>query len=1246
MVPPRLYKTENGMDFYELPSGETFARRHGDPIGTPWPDVSYETKLNDMRSLTTWNKPGTSEGDAWDPNSIRVAKKIVGNSPDITPEHIKAFEQYMIDAGNMAYMGEHPGKKAFDPTYIANENPREIRLERLDALIQEDIATYKPQPPPKKKSFLRQSADPLFSYASGLYESGANFLDTLGWLGRGLSGGMAGEQLTDMPVPWMREKTAQMEAAGFPAGSIPHAIYKGLGNATVDILALKGMGAAGIPGSLSLPLYGAAQGGREGGWYGAFTGGAQGALTGGILGGVSKLPTGWRVPAGFGAGFATTPGSLEEKISGGAVLGGLSLGGERLKTKDFLENYRRTPAKPGPMEGPTREEIALIDKLDQGLLSEDEVAVRSMVKSPKVKAFLGKRLPELIQTLRNEFIDRNKPINDFVNKVQELTGQEIPFDNNPARLADLYPGRLGAIEQGYRSLQKILRPAAKLQDELNQYGLGKRAIERAERPETDITTEENIEEMALGMGQSAAWEGIKNPPALNIVRKPDGSVEYQEKPLTREQALRAEQAQAERLGPQKERLLKETMEKVNKWDDEEFLKPLRDSGILSQEGYDSLKLNNQHWLPFESLKYIDLERIDQLPAGSELFNVRDQDVIKPMTGASEKIRPVWQSVMDRYVKGISLAERNKVLLKLVEMRDIDPRVEKFIIPLEKGGSLPPHSDYEEIGLFKDGRLAKYAVPKDVGVALKRLSPQTADFFARTFKASAGIFRAGTTGWYLPFSIGNAPRDFKLAMLSNKYGFNPADWVLGFWHGMRSSFGFPSELYNRYQRSYGSFAGLIQRGNPKIAAGRLFEPKAKEVAREAAMFIKNIAQAIELAPRIGIFSRAEKKVSSLEAGFESRRSTIDFSRAGHLMKVLNQYIPFVNARLQARVILLERFTDKSMVKTGIVGKTGMTHREWAIAKALLTSVIPSVTAYLYNTLHHPDLYNEIPDYVKDNYDLVILGEDVDENGVRRPKYAKLAKGDVEQVITNPIINFLEYARQRTPKTFQNMAVTWLSDVSPLNFAREGKLSATAMLASAVPPAIRGSVEAAADINFFTGKPIIPRELRDVAATEQYTERTPGIWKFAGQKSGISPLKIQHFWRSLGGSVFYNPTPGGLAEAMGSRVIGKIGGESLNKAYRLSDQAMRGYNTARMKAEKLIKSGNEMQAQRITDEWNKTVLTILMDMRKYTKQSFSELLDSPFYKQYSFQPGDWKRLLESAQEENLTGLEKRLRYKFHR
>jgi len=1343
-------------------------------------------------------------------------------------------------------------------------NPQEARLKRLDALINEDIATYKPQPPPKKKSFARQLLDPIYSLSSGMYGGGAKVLDTLSWLGRGLSGGMAGEQLTDLPVPWLREKERVMEEAGYPKGSIPQQVYKGLGEAAIDIAALKGLGAAGIPGSAALPLYGAAQGGQQGGWYGAFTGGLTGGLTGGILHGVGELPTGWRAPAGFGAGFVTTPGSLEEKISGGAVLGGLSLGGRPVSNREFWDRYAREPKpltdtekqilanvkenldyilgkknitefppqepidwtkesksephqmtfgefttkfpisvttsedlilkeptggaehagsewspealaraknntywafdvktrKIRPMIGidavdsPARaNEIKILrngisnkftiqDKgegakdfipdldqiangVDRALVSGAEAAprviktalekrvnkigvkwedkiysakagengiynhsdliqthnipydeaitgfvtpegkfvyqypdyahrvevetairkgkpvppevlaeypdlvqkvplgkyeerVRSMLGDREVRTLLRRKLPEVIEVLGAELFDRNLPVTNFVKKVNELgdvwarnQGKNyagLPDKDNPALGIALYPGRGGIVEYAQNALQDLLQPVRRMQKELEQYATSARAYERA-------------------------FRGIHNPPETRAVVQPDGSIKIQQVGLTGIQAKLAQVQQEKRLGPDTVKTMKATLNDFYKWGDDFILAPLYEAGVISKKAYHAIKAKNQYWLPFESLKYIDPTDVDRLPIGSEIFNVAGQNLVKPMTGAAGKILPPFDSVVERLSSAVSLAEKNRILRNLILLRSRSPEVKKLIIPIKSNEKIQDISHFEDIKVILNGKVTRWLVPKDLGLSLKSLTPQSADIFARFFKSSASFFRGATTGWYLPFSIGNAPRDAKMAFIANQYGFSPYRWALGFWNGLRSSFGFPTDLFKSYLISKAGFGGLIQR-QPKKAVGRLFEPPAADIARQGAMFIKNIAQAVELAPRIGLFQKAMTSgITPERSALASRRGTIDFSRAGHLMKVINQYIPFVNARLQARVTYLERFADP---------KT----RNWAVGKALLLSVIPSVTAYLYNTLHHPDIYKEIPDYVKDNYDIVILGEDTDENGMRRPKYAKLAKGDIEQIITNPIINLLEYARQRTPKTFESMAVTWLSDVSPLNFAREGKLSATAMVSSAFPPITRGPVEAIADLNFFTGKPIIPRELREVNPTEQYTEKTPGVYKFAGQQLGISPIKLQHAARSTLGSVFYTPTPGGLAEAMGGRVIGKVGGESLNKAYRLSDQAMKGYNTARMKAEKLIKSGNEMQAQRITDEWNKSILTILMDMRKYTKQSFSELLDSPFYKQYSFQPGDWKRLLESSQEQEMTGLEKRLKYKFYK
>ena len=112
---PRLVGKEKGKDIWEDSAGESFYREPGQGPGTPWVSLPYDTKLNDLRSLTIWGKPGTSVGDAWEPSLIATAKQIVGNSPDVTPEHIKQFEAYLKKSKRMPYMAEHPGREAFAP---------------------------------------------------------------------------------------------------------------------------------------------------------------------------------------------------------------------------------------------------------------------------------------------------------------------------------------------------------------------------------------------------------------------------------------------------------------------------------------------------------------------------------------------------------------------------------------------------------------------------------------------------------------------------------------------------------------------------------------------------------------------------------------------------------------------------------------------------------------------------------------------------------------------------------------------------------------------------------------------------------------------------------------------------------------------------------------------------------------------------------------------------------------------------
>ena len=1063
-----------------------------------------------------------------------------------------------------------------------------------------------------KKSFLRSLADPLYSMASGLYKGAGNVVDTLDWLAYQTSSGKA----AGLPRPktlgsdisgLLGEQGAQMEEAGFEKGTIPEKLYSGAGKTLIDILALKGLGATGL-GFAALPAYGAAEGAKEGGWKGAALGAAEGAVTGGILHGIAKLPSSWRFPVGFTTGFTTTPGDLADKVSSGILMGGMSLGGEKKTTKEFFAK---------PQTPLTQSEMAILQQVRQGVISNDEGAIRSMVERPEVMSLFKKKPRQVITALKTELVDRFAPVEEFVKQVENISGKTVDFQNNLYNLTRLFAGREGVTQAAFNELHDIFRPVRKLRPELEELLLAERALERAGR---EITNPSGVKETVNPVtGQKTIVRGA----------------------VTGTEAASAITALKFRLKPEQYQKLQDATQGFYDWADTWILKPLVDSGVVSKKNYQTIKANNNYWVPFEALKYFD-PKGDSFNLGDEFFSVRGQNVVKAMTGASGKILPPFESIVDTLHKSNVIAEKNAMLNKLIGYRQLDPAIKKLIVPAKKDTKIIDTEHFEDLKVMMNGKVTRWLIPKDLGEGLKHLDMKGVDLFSKLIKQSSALFRAGTTSWYLPFSLGNAPRDFKMALLCNKSGFNPINWTTGLWHGLRTSFGFPSKLYTEYLKSHGAFSGLIHR-NAKVAADRLFQPKGAEVAKEAALFIKNLAQAVELAPRLGVFQRAMGQGAALhrkphagsllEAGLEARAATIDFSRSGHLMRVMNQYVPFINARLQAKVNLLERFSDPET-------------RGPAMAKAMLWVVMPSLSSYFYNVLHHPDLYKEIPNYVKDNYDFIILGSKKDDKGRVVPDYIKLTKGDVEQVLVNPTISLLEYIRGGDPKKIHEVALNWLSEAAPIPFEREGKLSLTRFLAGVVPPAFRSPIEFAMGKTLFTEREMVPWELKRLKAEEQYTEKTPEVYKALGKKLHSSPIKLQNLARGVGGAVAYWPTPEGLLSQFGGRVRGTTGAESLNRAYKIQKKAEEGYFTARKKMEDLLKAGNENGALQERAKWDQEFVGLLMQMGKLTKQPLSELLTTPFYKMYSFQDKDVKRLLKQQQEPWGIGLEKKLKYEFYK
>lgn len=132
-------------------------------------------------------------------------------------------------------------------------------------------------------------------------------------------------------------------------------VAAGLGGAAVDIPIIAAMGPAG------LPVHGAVMGAAQGGVPGALTGAAQGALSGGVLKGMSGMSLPGRVGAGAAFGAATTPGGVQERVSGAATMGALgALGGEKQRQVIDQRNARADKITTTPGEAKPAGPVGLL----------------------------------------------------------------------------------------------------------------------------------------------------------------------------------------------------------------------------------------------------------------------------------------------------------------------------------------------------------------------------------------------------------------------------------------------------------------------------------------------------------------------------------------------------------------------------------------------------------------------------------------------------------------------------------------------------------------------------------------------------------------------------------------------------------------------------------------------------------------------------------------------------------------------
>ncbi len=802
--------------------------------------------------------------------------------------------------------------------------------------------------------------------------------------------------------------------------------------------------------------------------------------------------------------------------------------------------------------------------------------IDAMVGKLSPAANLLDKAKKAIQVFPRLFTDRFAPIREFENKISKLQGKPIDINSSPYVGARMYAGRFGIVEGSFRDLYTALQPVRKMRADFTRYVLAQRTSERAAR-------------------------GIENP--LEVSQD------------TAEKAL---QELKSKVGDKTFQVFQQTGNSMQNWAVKAILEPMRDVGILSNNAFNAVVEKNKSWLPFHVLEYIPtLEEADKMAVGSETFSVSKQGVVSALEGTDKVIRDPFISIVDNLTKAISLVERNRVAMKLVDLRKSHPDATRGLIRYLPDNQNAPQ-EWESVSVFIGGKVTRWAVPKELSEAMHAMSPAEAGLMGKLVMLSSKAFKAGTTTLYFPFTLSNAVRDFQTAAMVSKYGFNPAVWLSGFKDGLRSAFKWESKSYDEFMRNQGGYGGYIESSKGLATASeQLFRPRWMERTKAVINpfeLIGNFSEAIELAPRLGIYKKAlSKGATPLEAAFEARNVTVDFAKAGVEARLINMWVPFVNARWQGLLNVARVMKDNPIRTT---------------ARALALTVLPGVATYFYNVMNHEELWDDIPQWAKDTYFIIIVGEDKDEEGNRVPKVVQIPKGDIGAIFFNPLMYAFEYVRKQEPQNLFKLGLEWMSQLAPVPFTRDGELSAQAFFSGALPPIVRTPVEIATNTNFFTGFPVVPRRLEKVAPSEQYDSRTPDLAITIGRALGVSPMKLTHAVYGLTGSLARELlSPADVLGLTMDRFYRTHGGEKQRIAWDIKYDAEVGYNTTRLQMKKLVEEGNLQEAQQMALRWNE-------EAEKLIPQVVPLLMkDDPkeaalFQSSITFNASDLQRLLKTT------------------
>lgn len=521
---------------------------------------------------------------------------------------------------------------------------------------------------------------------------------------------------------------------------------------------------------------------------------------------------------------------------------------------------------------------------------------------------------------------------------------------------------------------------------------------------------------------------------------------------------------------------------------------LVDGGLLVQEKYDAILKENPHYVPFRRVMDETGVESSQIISSGQGFN-KARPTIKTIKGSERGVKDIFESIVNNtaeIIKNVSKNEVSKDVASLSKelpdlIKKIKPDMHKIV--LDDGSityrPLPTTPYGNVISYYENGKKHYIEVEKNLHDAMNGMKSAELGPALKTIRLFSSILRKGATTYSLSFLLRNPLRDNHVAFLQTNVGLVP---FIDFGKGLFSVIKKDSD-YKAWLRSGGSFDNFMMLDDTGLK--KTYEELFKKKSKLSYFFdtLPTVSDAFEQATRVAIFKKAKKKgITDLESAFISREGTLDFARMGRKVKTANQFVPFLNAGIQAADKMVRAYIKNPVLTT---------------LKAIQTITVPTLAItgyYLYCAADDDrEEYLNLPVWQKDLFWNIKIGD----SWIKYPK--PFSFGMLFGSIPERIIETTH--RGDKVSASKMLAETIVGTVQSLSPIQD--------LTSLIPPLLKTALEHIANYNFFTGKSVYPEYMENLEPSERYTENTTQTAVKAGDWLNMSPSVLENYVRGLTG-----------------------------------------------------------------------------------------------------------------------------------